>query len=380
MPFKKRIHLFFIFSLILLVVLPSTGVYLRGDSLSIYLEFPPLTRYVKHAGPSWPAFFFLSTVLVIFLLPFLRRFSAASTGPPEKIKSHSHLPWWGRAALLLCIVSWALAWTRFQWFRPFQPYTFIPLWFSFVFVVNGFCHWHTGTCLLERFFWRFLLLFPVSSVFWWYFEYLNRFVQNWYYLGVESFSPLRYCLTATVSFSTVLPAVLSVNELLKGFTRFEAAFDDVWFVEFKRPRVLAIAAFLISSAGLMLTGIFPDLLFPLLWIAPLIIVTAVNSIFGLPTVFDGISRGSWTGVCRLCASGLICGFCWETWNYYSYAKWIYSIPFVGQLKIFEMPVLGYAGYLPFGLECGVAASLMISLQDVLESRSSLTARANLPKV
>ena len=380
MPFKMRIHLFLVFSLILLVILPPAGVYLMGDPLSVYMEFPPLTRYVRHAGPSWPAFFLVSGVLIIFLWPFVRRFSAAPAGPPEKIKSRCNFPWWGRASLLLCIVSWVLAWTRFQWFRPFQPYTFIPLWFSFVFTVNGLCHWHTGTCLLERFSWRFLLLFPVSSVFWWYFEYLNRFVQNWYYLGVETFSPLKYCLTATVSFSTVLPAVLSVNELLKCLPRFEGAFEAAWPVKSESPRVLAAAAFFISSAGLTATGIFPDLLFPLLWTGPLIIVTAVSSIIGLPTVFDGISRGSWTGVCRLAASGLICGFFWEMWNYYSQAKWIYSIPFVSQCRIFEMPVLGYAGYLPFGLECAVAASVVISLQDILASSSSLTARASPSKV
>lgn len=31
-------------------------------------------------------------------------------------------------------------------------------------------------------------------------------------------------------------------------------------------------------------------------------------------------------------------------------KWKYNVPYVGFLKIFEMPILGYFGYLPFALE------------------------------
>jgi hypothetical protein len=38
------------------------------------------------------------------------------------------------------------------------------------------------------------------------------------------------------------------------------------------------------------------------------------------------------------------------WNYYSDPKWIYKIPFVDYAYIFEMPALGYLGYLPFALE------------------------------
>ena len=47
------------------------------------------------------------------------------------------------------------------------------------------------------------------------------------------------------------------------------------------------------------------------------------------------------------------------WNIHSLAKWIYEVPLVGRFKIFEMPVLGYAGYLPFGLECYVIAKLFM---------------------
>ena len=43
-------------------------------------------------------------------------------------------------------------------------------------------------------------------------------------------------------------------------------------------------------------------------------------------------------------------FFWEMWNYYSYPKWIYHVAWGNWLHIFEMPLLGYGGYLPFAQE------------------------------
>jgi len=41
-----------------------------------------------------------------------------------------------------------------------------------------------------------------------------------------------------------------------------------------------------------------------------------------------------------------------------FGQWEYSISFVHKFQIFEMSLLGYAGYLPFGLECTVIGDLM----------------------
>jgi hypothetical protein len=49
------------------------------------------------------------------------------------------------------------------------------------------------------------------------------------------------------------------------------------------------------------------------------------------------------------------------WNYFSLAKWEYSVPLVHRFLIFEMPVLGYGGYLPFGLECFVISAMLEKL-------------------
>ena len=43
------------------------------------------------------------------------------------------------------------------------------------------------------------------------------------------------------------------------------------------------------------------------------------------------------------------------------AKWEYAVPFVNRYRLFEMPALGYAGYLPFGLEVSVIGGLLESV-------------------
>jgi hypothetical protein len=50
-------------------------------------------------------------------------------------------------------------------------------------------------------------------------------------------------------------------------------------------------------------------------------------------------------------SGFLCGLLWELWNYWSGAKWHYTVPIMENLKLFEMPLPGYLGFPAFALEC-----------------------------
>jgi hypothetical protein len=130
-----------------------------------------------------------------------------------------------------------------------------------------------------------------------------------------------------------------------------------------KPRILAAGVLILAGAGLSVIGIYPDYLFPLLWVSPLLIVSALQTLFGNDNIFTPIGQGDWVNIVGLALSALICGFFWEMWNYFSLAKWEYAVPFVNRFHIFEMPVLGFGGYLPFGLECLVAVKLIPSLSE-----------------
>lgn len=272
--------------------------------------------------------------------------------------SLARFPWWGWAGLAFGGAAWILAWTRFAWVAPLQAFTFSPLWLGYIVVIQALTYRRTGTCLLKDRPLTLLKLFVLSAGFWWFFEYLNRFVQNWYYAGIGNLTPWEYFLFATLPFSTVLPAVLGTRDLLATFPRLSAGLDNFIVIRPRHPGILASILLAAACAGLAGIGIRPDLLFPLLWLAPLLIITSLRVICGQTTLFTDVSRGDWRQICLLALAALICGFFWEMWNYHSQAKWIYTVPYVNRFKLFEMPILGYAGYLPFGLECAVVAAWM----------------------
>ena len=360
---RKALFAGILFTGTMLIGLPLAGSFLAGHPIAQYLEFPPQTRYVAHAPFSLLAFL----LYALFVLLVVGLFVAGSFSQPTKktaqsVSSKRSFPWWGWLALFCCIICWILAWTRFPWFAPLQPHTFFPLWFSFIILINGICYFRSGTSMLTGRPVYFFRLFIISAVFWWFFEYLNRFVQNWYYTGAE-YSPLTYFLLATLSFSTVLPAVLSMQALLRTFPSLESRFGQMKPMPLKHPTVIAVFCLLFASAGLSTIGVLPDLLFPLLWISPLLIIASLQQIFGKPTIFNSWVTGDWRHPLSAAMAALICGFFWEMWNSYSLAKWTYSVPLVHRFQIFEMPILGYAGYLPFGLECAVVGSLLMEFGD-----------------
>lgn len=341
--------------------LPLLGIALAGMPAARYLEFPPTTRYVEHPPYSLPLFLLGVLLVLAPLFPFVRR---AASFRQDRGAAGSHrdpFPPWGWVGLAAGIVFWFLAWTRFPWFAPYQAHTFTPLWLSFVLVVNALSRRRSGRCLLTERPLFFLLLFPASAAFWWSFEYLNRFVQNWYYLDTGAYDGWEYFWLATLPFSTVLPAVLSVREWIGTFPRFDIPFRNFLPVPVRRSREVSWALLAAAAGSLTGIGIRPDLLYPLLWVSPLAVLAALDGIAGKRHLLSGPAEGDWREVVGFGLAALLCGFFWEMWNVHSLAKWEYSIPYVQRFLLFEMPVLGYSGYLPFGLECAAVAALVEEL-------------------
>jgi hypothetical protein len=340
----------------LLVLLPLLGVAIAGHSLSQYLELPPLTRYVRHAPFSLGVFIVIALFCVATIGPLIA-IGWRRRGRAEACGTRHAMPVWGWFGLVAMLISWFIAWTRFPVFAEIQRHSFLLLWLSYILLVNGLCVWRSGQSPMTRDRRAYLMLFPASAGFWWFFEYLNRFVQNWYYEGAEVFSRSEYLVYASLSFATVLPAVISTAALLATIPALNRPFTDLPKLRSSQPRRLGICVLVAASVGLALIGVWPSLLFPLPWVSPLIIGCALAAICGRPSVLSPLAKGDWRRLVIPPLAALICGFFWEMWNLHSVAKWVYSIPYVHVGKIFEMPVLGYAGYLPFGLECIFAAQL-----------------------
>lgn len=351
---------------VLTLALPLAGVATAGGDIARYFEFPPLTRYVAHAAFSWPVTFSMLLFTAACVAPFVLRI--ARTPPRPGSGTPARFPAWGYAGLALTGAGWVVAWTRVEALAPVQIYTFLPLWYGYVLVVNALVLARRGSCPLTAAPLGYLALFPLSAAFWWLFEYLNRFVQNWYYRGIEHLGAGEYVFWSTLAFATVLPAVSATRELITTVPRLSAGLERGPVVAPRYPRVTAAALGCAALLALAAIGRWPDYTFPLLWLAPLALLCALSTLLGQPNVFARVAVGDWREVWTWPLAALVCGFWWETWNAYSAASWAYSVPFVSALHVFEMPLAGYAGYLPFGLECGAVSLLCARLARLASVR------------
>ncbi|WP_027362484.1 hypothetical protein [Desulfospira joergensenii] len=342
----------------LILALPLAGMILAGNSWAGYLAFPPKPVVISHA-PFSPLVFTITALFILSVLyPFVKK--ALDFESPGRKRLNYPFPGWGTGASAGLVLFWILAWTRRDWFSPFQAHTFFPLWFCLILVINGMVYKRQGTCPLENL--KFFVLFPVSALFWWTFEYLNRFVGNWSYTGSQ-YAAFQYFLLATLSFSTVLPAVESVRAYLLSFDLFKRGFRKGLPLKSLDSPAIGLCLLVLSGSVLIFLGIFPDLLFPFVWISPLGMILGFLILGGRTHVLTPVRSGDFTPVVAYGLAALVCGGFWEMFNMYSLARWEYSVPFVQAFHLFEMPLLGYAGYLPFGLECGVIIHIILEKNE-----------------
>ena len=362
----KRIVHYLLLSLVL-VGLPLGCAWLAGSDeiLADVAAFPPRceewmrepVRLWRVKCPfSWWVFALFAAITAAMVVPFVLRMRRSRSLRPTGAITAFPFPLWGWFALAVMAGGWVLAWTRFGWFAAFQRYPYVLQWGGFIVWVNALCVKRCGRSPLTDCPRRFLLLFPVSSLFWWFFEYLNRYVWNWFYVGVPGIGPVEYVVFATACFASVLPGVVSVAAFLGTFRVFsDEAYAEMAKVDIRSKSSLAVLGAL-SLAGLTGIVFFPQWAYPFLWISPLMVFVLVQVLMGERSVLDALAAGNWSVVVRFAVAALVCGFVWETWNYYSQAKWIYNVPWVERWKVWEMPVLGFAGYLPFGVECAAVAA------------------------
>jgi hypothetical protein len=194
---------------------------------------------------------------------------------------------------------------------------------------------------------NFVLLFLLSAPVWWLFELINVRTANWEYVGRELPNPFLFNLLCTISFSIVIPAIFETAGLMHSFS---------WMERFASgPRVPTPGAvftglFVIGLAMLSAMLVWPQIFYPFIWTALVFIFEPINHWTGRPFFLNELREGDWRTVISLSIAALVCGFFWELWNYYSFPKWVYHIPGLAFLRIFEMPLLGYGGYVPFALE------------------------------
>jgi hypothetical protein len=127
------------------------------------------------------------------------------------------------------------------------------------------------------------------------------------------------------------------------------------------PKIVLPGGLLFWGGFLMIFAVvfFPYPLFWVMWIGPLAIFSGQLIRKGIWNPFTEMGEGNWGPALLMALSALFNGFFWELWNWGSAHPaepvtnpnyWLYDIPYVNVIHIFaEMPLLGYLGYMPFGI-------------------------------
>ncbi|MEW6445803.1 MAG: mechanosensitive ion channel protein MscS [Pseudomonadota bacterium] len=350
-----------IWPILLLAVLPLAASWFAYPDTHLppgFGVFPPLF-VAQPPGFNGVVFVLLALVeAAIALFLIFPRWFGFKGADPAPMPTPARLPLWFWIGAAMTAFFWWLMWARVTPFGDLVYYAFTPLWWGFILTLDGLVYRRSGGySLLASRPVTFLISVVVSVVGWFFFEYFDYFaLGNWYYPNstLPELSHATVVILFLVAYTTVWPAIFEWYTLLNTFPKFVARYAN-------GPK-LALPGKLLMWTGLALVTamvFFPYPLFWAMWVGVLAVFAGLLIRLGIPTPFTAMAQGNWGPMILMALSAMFNGFFWELWNWGSAHPaqpvtnpnyWVYDVPYVNVIHIFaEMPLLGYFGYLPFGL-------------------------------
>lgn len=258
-------------------------------------------------------------------------------------------PWYGWLGIVVMLVSEAGMLARIE---PFASWHTPIAWTGYILLVDALVWKRRGSSWLRDRRAELLFLSAVSVPLWVIFELYNKYtLHNWYYVGLPESLLFRY--TGYVwAFATIFPAIFETAELVSSLRDRRAPEhrgDPV------HPQRLGPAAWTAVAAGAIMLAIpivHPSTyLAAPVWLGFIFLLDPLNARAGSESILGDLRHGRYGRLVSLLVAGLACGIVWEFWNYWAHAKWIYNVPILPEIKVFEMPILGFGGFPPFAVEC-----------------------------
>ncbi len=207
---------------------------------------------------------------------------------------------------------------------------------------------------------RFLIAWLTSIPVWCYFDWVNfAFMDAWRYHGLPDSAAQRYC-GYFLAFAAISPGMFMAGQLYQ-------------YLGLRHLRTQGVRINRPIEVGCVGLGVF-FAVYPFLirdpignltlWVSVMFLLDPINHWLGAPSIIGDWKAGRWGRTVSLMAGGATCGLCWEFWNYWAIAKWTYDLPFLGdweQYRYFEMPWLGFLGFLPFAIECWVVLNTILAV-------------------
>lgn len=381
----KNFKLLALFSLVF--ILPYLGSYIKWGGTPPGYGLFPAQKVVEVPTFNLPYFIFACSVAVLISLffAFPRLFGFKKQEVSKKSKVQVNFPVWFYPSLIITLVSWFFMWVRTDFTAWISTYTFVPLWWGFILVLDGLVYKRNGgVSLVSSQPNTMKILAVVSAGSWFVFEYLNFFVvSNWYYPNNEILSNFGNISWQLLSYTTVLPAIFEWYFLLRTFKGLDERYKHGKKISFSTTSKWIFLV--LGFSFLFLMGYFPFEIFWALWLCLIPALVPALSLFNVWTPFSEISKkGDWSFVALIALATMLNGFFWEFWNFGSEALfdykvtnpnfWKYSIPYLDTQHYFsEMPLLGYFGYLFFGNVCWL---LWIIIAKIFDFNPTISLKVN----
>ena len=257
------------------------------------------------------------------------------------------IPIYGLIGLLILILGGIGLFLRI---RPITIF-FTPIaWTGYILFVDGIVQYREGHSLMVNRTGEFFFMLPLSIICWLIFEAYNIHIRNWHYEGLPQSIGLRW-LGYGWSFATIFPGIFETSDLLESIgIKVQSRQRNT-----NIPQLLLILFVIIGLVFLLIPLFFSwqiaQYLAILIWLGFIFLLDPINYWTGTRSLLKDSENGQFTRLVSLMAAGLICGFLWEFWNYWADSRWIYDVPICQNIKLFEMVLPGYLGFIPFAVEC-----------------------------
>jgi len=249
--------------------------------------------------------------------------------------------------------------------EPLIYFFFVTSWWAYIIILDSILSLRSGRPMfLNR---NLPEAIMISCGFWCIFELVNLRLENWFYVNIPFEAPVRYT-GYLLAYGSVIPAICLT-----------AAAANPFFVSLKtRPFTVRSYAARTIAAGIILfflMFLLPDYLFGLAWVFGIFLTDGINYRAGHRSFMADLEKGSPGRLLAALTSGLICGILWESWNFISPVRWIYTVPFLEGIKVFEMPIVGYIGFPVFAVETVAFFDLLQGIRKNTPARAAVLGAA-----
>jgi hypothetical protein len=251
------------------------------------------------------------------------------------------MPRYGWVGVAIMAISEAGVLARVE---PFWSWHTPLAWTGYILFVDALVLRRRGASWLHDSRGEFIFLALASIPLWLVFEFYNLYIDNWRYVNLPE-PPWRY-LGYAWSFATIWPAIFETGDLVAGYRITRG------YVISRRQRAREYVLMAIGAAMLVWPILWPSrYLAAPVWLGFIFLLDPINARLGAPSLVADLDRGESKRIGNLALAGLVCGIVWEFWNFWAKAKWVYTVPIMSEVKLFEMPLPGYLGFPAFALEC-----------------------------